>query len=617
MTLEDRLNDQQYKDMLKAVKDFCRICLPYTYVYGYRSHGYEHAEDVVDTLGKLLDCYHQYRQTLSEEEICVLLMSCYLHDIGMIIRNDESCEQVRRFHNKRGRSYIDKYWTQIGIDQRNRNRVMDICYAHSNFRDERGNRVNTLENEYPEHPSIIKDNRKLAVLVRIANMFALKINSLAHIPQTLFLQKDTEDKDKWFMRKKITEISFSASGEVAITVNWNVDSGMTILDMYRVKLSVSELIKGLEDGLRGCRKYLPKKIDLRRISSNLEEYHQSLDGQQQNMVSLISSSIRKGNAWLLDQKDAAWGTLRESRPRVATTAKSIVGLLDHSNPQDIHYFSRQIRDSFRWALEQHDVEKGGFPAKTLEPYSKSILHCTAMAIYAYALLCEKEFLNHDGNCDEAQRIRQAVNWLLRAKQPKGWGNWEGQPVRPFCSYWALRALKRISPFIALESPIDFASALKIFSEFINLPGTDNLTASCFFLILHRELENEITLNRSEQSKLKSKVQESIAKLFQKRLEHGLWNDEIEEYHIYGESNEVILSISWTHHISALAIHALSITRDLLTRYQMELLYESILALINNQKLEGNFDFVPPSINNQVTPTYESLNSLNKALESLF
>jgi hypothetical protein len=556
MALEDDLINQEYKNMLMKVKDFSRLCLSYTYVYGYRSHGYEHAEDVVTTLENLLDCYHQHKQTLSEEEICVLLISCYLHYIGMIIRNDESYEQVRQFHNKRARSYIDKYGTQIGIDQRLLNRVIDICYAHSDFRDERGNWVNTLENELPEHPSIIAENRNLAVLVRIANMFALKINPLSLIPQTLFLQKDTEEKDEWLMRRKITDVNFSASGEVIFTVNWNVDSSVTLLDMYRVKLSVSKLVKDLEDKLKKCRKYLPKKIDLRRISSNLEEYHLSLDGQQQNMASLISGSIRKGNAWLLDQKDAAWGTLRDSRPRVATTAKSIVCLLDHSNPQDINYFGRQIRDSFRWALEQRDTEKGGFPAKTLEPYSKSILHCTAMAIYAYALLREKEILSQNENSDDAKTIGQAVDWLLQAKQSNGWGNWEGQPVRLLSSYWALRALRRINPFIALENPIDFASELKTFSELIPTPEMDDLAGSCFFLILNSELQNEF--KHSEQLAFRSKAQECIERIFQKRLEHGLWNDEIEEFHIYGENNEVTISLRWTHHIVALAIHALSV-----------------------------------------------------------
>lgn len=612
MALEDSLTNQQYKDMLNKVKEFSRISLSYTYVYGYKSHGYDHAEDVVATLEKLLDCYHQYKQTLSEEEICVLLMACYLHDIGMIIRNDNEYKDVRQFHNEIGWRYIEKYGKEIGIDSRILNKVRDICYAHSNFRDNVGNLVDTLDNKLPDHPSIAAGNRNLAVLVRIANMFALKINPLAIIPQTLFFQKVTEDKDKWLMRKQLTEVSFSAPGEVHFTVNWNVDSNITLSDIYRVKLSICRLVKDLENQLRECRKYLPPRIEFRVISSNLEEYHQSLDGQQQNMASLIAGSIQKGTTWLLNQKEDAWGTLKETRPRVATTAKSVICLLDHSNPQDINSFKTQILDSFRWALEQHDPSQGGFPAKTLEDYSQSIVHCTAMAIYAYALLCEKGILHHAENSDEAKKMQQAVNWLLRTKQRNGWGNWEEQPVRPLPTYWALRALKRIEPYIAPESQIDFAKELNAFAEHIDLQRTESLATSCFLLILSREL-----LNASEYSEFRSKALRNVINIFDKRLEHGLWTDEIEEYHIY-KNKEITISLRWTHHILALAIHALSVNKGLLGVDNLtELLYESILALINNQNVDGNFDFVPPNMNNKVTPTYEALNSLNKALDSLF
>lgn len=613
MALEDSLTNQQYKDMLNKVKEFSRISLSYTYVYGYKSHGYDHAEDVVATLEELLDCYHHYKQTLSEEDICVLLISCYLHDIGMIIRNDETPEKVGQFHNEIGWGYIEKYGREIGIDARIVNKVRDICYAHSNFRDTAGNLVETLDNRLHNHRSISATNRNLAVLVRIANMFALKINPLALIPQSLYFQKATPDKDKWLMRKQLTDVKFSAPGEVNFTVNWNVDSNLTLLDIYRVKLSICKLIKDLENQLRECRKYLPPAIEFKIISSNLEEYHQSLDGQQHNMQSLMAGALQKGTAWLLNQKEDAWGTLRDSRPRVANTAKSIISLLDHSNPQDTTSFRNQILDSFRWALEQHDLNKGGFPAKTLEDYSQSIVHCTAMAIYAYALLCEKGILIHDENSNEARIMQQAVNWLLRTKQQNGWGNWEEQPVRPLPTYWALRALKRIEPYIALESQIDFAKELNAFEEHIDLQRTESLATSCFLLILGKEL-----LNASEYAAFEAKAHRNVENIFEKRLEHGLWNDEIEEYHIY-RSNEIVLSLRWTHHISALAIHALSVSRELLAGmdFRTELLSESILALMNNQKVDGNFDLVPPNMNNKVTPTYESLNSLNKALECLF
>ncbi|HMB22652.1 MAG TPA: hypothetical protein VKP08_07490, partial [Anaerolineales bacterium] len=354
------------------------------------------------------------------------------------------------------------------------------------------------------------------------------------------------------------------------------------------------------------------------VSSNLEEYHQSLDGQQQDMMTLTDGSIRKGTNWLLDQREDAWSTLKGSRLRVATTAKSIIALLDHSRPQDIYNSKNQLGDAFRWALEQHDTAKGGFPATTLQPYSTSIVHCTGMAIYAYVLLCEAGFLDHDENSDEAKRIKQAVNWLLQIKQPEGWGNWEGQPVRPLSSYWALRALKRISLLMVPECPIDFASELNAFSKLLDLQKsqkTESLATSCFFLTLIDELK----VNLSEYPRLELLAHESVGKLFRKRLpEDGLWFDELEQFNIM-ENNQVALVSHWTHHITALAIHALSVNQKLLEgrNDQMELLYESILALINTQKLDGNFDFVPPNINNKITPTYESLNSLHKVLDNLF
>jgi HD-GYP domain-containing protein (c-di-GMP phosphodiesterase class II) len=609
MTLEDSLSSQSYKNMLAQVKEFCKACLPYSHIYGYRNHGYRHAEDVIAILEKLLECYRQYRDTLSEEEICILLTSCYLHDIGMIVRNDvDDYEEMRRLHNENGHSYIDQYWVQMGIDPRCRQVIMDTCYAHSDFFNEKGVLVNTLENDLPEYPSIAPGSRSLAALVRVANMFALQVDSSAHIPQTIFFQKDTPEKDEWFIRQRITRVNFSSSGEAYIEVDWSAGTNATILDVYRAKLLFSDLIKDLRKRLQKSRKYLPNQINLNRVSSNLDGYQQSLNGKQRDVVSLAAESIRIGETWLVDKKGDAWGKLKVSRPRVATTAKTIIGLLDHSRARDIDYYKTtgQITDAFQWIMHQHDSSKGGFPAKTLESYSKSALHCTAMAIYVYALLCEKAFLIHGGNSVEAQKMGQAVEWLLEAKQPKGWGNWEGQPVRPLCTYWALRAIKRVSRFMPLKRPVDFRGELDALFEFA---GPHNVAVCCFCLVLAQELEDEI-----KAEDLKELRQKALDWLFDARLEHGLWHDEIEEYSIRGENNEQLLSPSWIHHISALAVHALAANRDYLQIDQMEKLSESILALMNNQKLDGGFDFVPPSTSNRVTPTYESLNSLNKVLE---
>lgn len=618
MSLEDRLTQPQYIEMLRKVKEFARIGLSYTYVHGYKSHGYDHAENVAATLDKFLDCYHQYKQTLSEDAVCVLLMACYLHDIGMIIRNDKSYEEIRRNHNKLGWNYVKDLGDRIGIDPRLLNRVSDVCYAHSNFLDDKGKLVKTLEHKLSEHISIQPSNRNLGAILRVANMFALKINPLALIPQGIYFQKDTPDKDEWLMRKKMTEISFAEPGEVSINVNWNVDSSTTLLDIYRVKVSFCRLVNDLQAYLDETHPYLPREINLKRITTNLDEYPRSLDGQQHNMISLIAGSVQKGNAWLLDQKEDAWGTLKGNRPRVATTAKSIVGLLDHANPQDTQIFRKQIQDSFEWALEQFDPVKGGFPAKTLERYSTSIIHCTAMAVYAYALLCDRGILQHDENSPNAKMMRQAVDWLLKAKQPDGWGNWEGQPVRPLPSYWSLRALQKIAPYIALKRPLNYPRELAAFTRFFELQKahkSESLATACFFLILFAELP----ITPGENPALEKLAQENIKLLFSRRTgDNGLWSDEIEQFSII-EDNEVVLTTNWTHHITALAIHALSANKHFLEGLddRMELLYESILALLNKQEVEGNFDSVQPNTANKITPTYESLNTLHKALENLY
>jgi len=604
MALEDRLKSQQYKVMLEKVKRFCQSNLSYTYVYGYKSHGYEHAEDVINNLEKLLNCYSDYKATLNEREIFILIISCYLHDIGMIIRNDTNRKDAVKEHNKNGWDYIKKYWQQIGAEYEYQQDVMDICYAHSDFSDANGRFINTLEDNHAGHPTIRAENRNWASLVRVSNILALEVKQNS-ISQEIYFQKEEDEKYKWLMRKKITNINFQPNA-IQIIVNWQSGSNISLLDVYRIKIIFRKLIEDLNEKLNKCKTYLPNDINLQVVSSDLQQYYNSLNGEHLELLGLIKGAVKKANAWLISQKDKAWGKHTASRPRIATTAKTIIGLFDHKNELHLE-IENKIIEAFKWTMDQHDVE-GGFPAMSLKNVAECscMVHCTAMAIYVYGVLCERRLINHVNNTSESITVASSIEWLLSVKErEKGWGNWKDQPLRSLCSYWSLRALKKLQDFYPEKITIDFNEELKNFIDSFNVSGKNELWTSCFFLILCGELNLAASFG--------SIVYKIINTLFNERSEDGLWLDNHETYQV-PKKDRTNLTCNWTYHISALAIHALWLNYNFLNIKQQGKLFESTLALINNQNATGNFKFISTNEQNIITPTYESLNSLNKAME---
>lgn len=616
MTLSLTIKDSTLNQMFKRVKEYCRVLLPYTYVYGYKNHGFEHAEDVVQTLEKILSCFSAYWDALDEKSKFILLSACYLHDIGMIKRNDEPFSKTKQIHNDRSRNYIDKYATTIGIDEKYIRAIQEVSYAHSDFKDERNNYVTTLSNDNPEHLTIRDENRELAALLRISNLFALRINQKNRIPQSIFFQVKDKNKIKWLMRSKISDISFSKDGTVSIDINWNVDHSANCLDVYQVYLRIKDLIKRLQDRLDKCKKYLPASITLHRINCNLGDFKRSLTlhEQKNNLKHEVIKSIQKGSSWLLTQRDKAWGKSKETRPRVSNSAKTIVSLLDNKN-QAFQCPQNEIKETFDWIFQKYDPNIGGFTAKTLKEYSTSAIHCTAMVIYAYGIVFEKDLTSIIEAAKYKDYIIRSIKWLIDVKDENGWGNWNGQTARPLCSFWALRALKKIQPFIRsdLKLKLDYKEEIITFKKVFLINTKKNSSIICFLLILIHEI-----LNENEKKELTATIKELINRLFYLRNGSEYWNDEIEEYIVERNEEKGIWELyEWTHHINALAIFAIATHNMFLTKDQKEILFESILSLINAQDDSGYHAFFKSRSLNTVIPTYEALNTLNKCLDLLF
>jgi len=147
MNLENALSTTSFKSRLDNIKIhaeeiFKKEALHHKY---FTLHGIDHSHAIISVLNDLVDGIRPENE-LAKEEIFQLLASAYLHDVGMLIPDDNDEKKaetigtpethfikedvIRKEHHKRSGNYIIKYANDLDFDHVEKECVRLICEGH-------------------------------------------------------------------------------------------------------------------------------------------------------------------------------------------------------------------------------------------------------------------------------------------------------------------------------------------------------------------------------------------------------------------------------------------------------------------------------------------------------
>jgi hypothetical protein len=600
MTIREILKIRSRVDLfpkLMNVEREAEKILQYVQFSDYVDHGIQHCKDVEDKLDKLVPS--EALALLEAKELFFLLCSVFLHDIGMLPRNDETLSVTRNLHNERSRNYINKYWKALSIaNAKDAEIIADICYAHRDFYKE-GIPVYTL-NEIQEKYYSSSNPRvpELAALLRIADELSLSYTRAPAIVMDVYFQKEVEERRKhWRIHRMVHNIDINQRFW-RITVN-PIWEKIQVKEMMRYKRYFGEFCDKVNHELEICspflkNKNLPEDLQLGYATITVNEvlFRNSLQNQQQEIGKIIKNELVQGAKWLMSFIER-WGTTKETLWRVANTCEGIWGCL--SSPNFVS-FQEQILETLKRLLESQNPD-GGFPSLSFK--RKSTSFCTSMVLYTLSQIKNRLSVPQETKTKINAKINDCINWLKKNIDDNMWGNWKEEPLRIYTTIWALRALyfagekeeqyfsNALSKFV--QSCVTDKGGIYGFSHESDIPAICNTT---FALILFAEIGYDCFDGILSKDQYQEFRRNAINFLLKNRDKTGLWRKEEEVYYIHEQtflnSEGERPKYPWGHFNAPRVIEALILNIGLLSPDEEGTLKESVLSLLSLQTEKGYF-----------------------------
>lgn len=132
MILASLIKDENLTRTLEAIRKYVKVnLLRFWQIHAphFVDHGESHCESIESLLSRIIP--DSIKDNLSEYEIFLLLCGVWLHDIGMLSKEEnETDEQVRENHHERSRTLIRKNLPEIELTDDERYIVGEIAFFH-------------------------------------------------------------------------------------------------------------------------------------------------------------------------------------------------------------------------------------------------------------------------------------------------------------------------------------------------------------------------------------------------------------------------------------------------------------------------------------------------------
>ena len=157
-------NDNELFERLNPIEKVARPLLSYTQgkFPFYTPHDFYHSETVLENLNWLIP--DSIKDTFNNYEIFFLVISAWLHDWGMIGKENENSEEIRENHHIRTEDYLEKLYKDVKLSQHEAIIIGRICKGHR--------KINLHSQEYDDKiigSGIRIRMRFLAALLRLAD----------------------------------------------------------------------------------------------------------------------------------------------------------------------------------------------------------------------------------------------------------------------------------------------------------------------------------------------------------------------------------------------------------------------------------------------------------------
>lgn len=292
-------------DIGKNIEDIAKIAqdtleeMKTAGIFGeYTKHGIEHSKEML----RICEWISDYVEQLNDIELYLLVLSCYFHDVGMVVSIDEMNEMIdstkdnrfqeiptfktflekfsenqnrekcfenyiRKYHHVRSSSYIKSMGEKIGIHKFLINILADICKSHGE------SRIDSLEVSLPFEYNNKKYSinvQYIAVLLRLSDILDLTDKRTPYHLYTHLKIKDKISLSEWGKHLGVNSVCIRQNNSKIIDISGETDNP----DIY---FAIEEFKNWIFEEIRYCRKIMENYEDSLSEKYKLKIENISLD----------------------------------------------------------------------------------------------------------------------------------------------------------------------------------------------------------------------------------------------------------------------------------------------------------------------------------------------------
>ncbi len=248
----------------------------------YTPHDTSHSEVVLTRINDIISS--NLKEKLNNYEIYFIIVSAYLHDIGMAdfdsliipeeIRGDK--EKLKTFirdnHHIRSEQFIIENFKNLKISDINKARIIGrICRGH---RKERLNDTNLFDHKHAYKNETI-NIPFLAALLRISDELDLTFERIPLIIYELNLINDPLSKSEWEKHLSIDGVTKDPDDHLKLQCTATCNNPRIHRSLKELEQKINDQIEDLHENLNHYRKYskeLPRKFELRINAEGYKYY---------------------------------------------------------------------------------------------------------------------------------------------------------------------------------------------------------------------------------------------------------------------------------------------------------------------------------------------------------
>lgn len=329
----------------------------------------------------------------------------------------------------------------------------------------------------------------------------------------------------------------------------------------------------------------------------------------------LQAVIDLARKWLLSARTFWAPTIKGDEPRIANTVEGLFCFLherkDHLNEMEL----RAVNSAVHFLMQSTTPQ--GLPSVTL---GKCTVHCTAMGLFVLKKLQSAGIVEFGK--EQEERLEWLKQALIGCAGKYGWGfTTDSRPeqqghVRLFSTLWALRALAQtelITDKVFKDVLLDMTMAdpRQMFGYVYGDAPKMSIVA-LYVTLLHEIPDPALIKSIRSHCQMQDLLSFLIAGLTKDRF------SEVEEFLCEIDAAE---KLSWAHISGALAIQALSLAGDDLSREQETQIWQAVCRIVVSCRSRGDgyfFDegLVFEKINPKMFPTayyYVALSSFQHHL----